>query len=56
MQSSSASHIQALKARHRALSNKIELEQSRPGCSDWFLKSLKQQKLHVKQQIEGIAG
>ena len=51
----SASHIQALQARHARLSQKIEMEQSKPGSSDWFIKSLKRQRLHVKEQIEGIS-
>ena len=51
----SATHRQALEARHAALSHKIELEQSRPGASDWYLKALKRQRLHLKEQIEGIS-
>jgi len=46
--------VEALKARHTALSNKIELEQNRPGSSDWYLRALKQQKLHLKEEIEGL--
>jgi hypothetical protein len=56
MPNSSASHLESLQARHRALAHKIELEQSRPGSSDWYLKALKTQKLHLKERIEGIAG
>lgn len=51
----SSAHIQALEVRHAAISHKIELEQSRPGASDWYLKALKRQKLYLKQQIEGIS-
>jgi hypothetical protein len=51
----SASRREALEARHIALSNKIEMEQSRPGASDWYLNALKRQKLFLKDQIEGIA-
>lgn len=51
----SAAHREALEARHAAISHKIEVEQSRPGSSDWFLKSLKRQRLHLKEQIEGIS-
>lgn len=50
-----SAHLEALKARHMALSNKIEAEQSRPASNDWFLKSLKMQKLHLKEEIEEIA-
>ncbi len=51
----SASRLEALKARHVALSNKIEMEQGRPGASDWYLSALKRQKLSLKEQIEGIS-
>ncbi len=50
----SASRLESLQARHSALSRKIEIEQARPGSSDWFVKSLKRQRLHVKEQMEGI--
>ncbi len=53
---SSTSRLESLQARHRALSRQIEFEQGRPGSSDWLLSSLKRQRLHVKEQIEGIAG
>jgi hypothetical protein len=46
---------ETLQARHSAISQKIQQEQSRPGSSDWLLKSLKRQKLHLKEQIEGIS-
>ena len=52
---SSTSRLDALKSRHAALTNKIELEQGRPGSSDWYLKALKRQRLHLKEQIEGIS-
>lgn len=55
MPSVSASRLEALQARHSALSHKIEIEQSRPGSSDWLISSLKRQKLHLKEQMEGIA-
>lgn len=55
MPTSSAAHLEALQARHSALSHKIEIEQSRPGASDWLLKSMKRQRLHLKEQIEGIS-
>jgi hypothetical protein len=52
---STSSRQDALKSRHAALTNKIELEQGRPGASDWYLKALKRQRLHLKEQIEGIS-
>lgn len=50
-----SAHLEALKARHVALSNKIESEQTRPGTSDWYLRALKQQKLFLKETIEEVA-
>lgn len=52
----SASRLEALQVRHNALSHKIEEEQASLAGSDWYLKSLKQQRLHLKEQIEGIDG
>ena len=50
-----SARLEALKARHMALSHKIESEQTRPGSSDWYLRALKQQKLHLKEEIEEFA-
>lgn len=49
-----SSRLEALKTRHEALSHKIDEEQRRPGTSDWYLRALKQQKLHLKEEIEGL--
>jgi hypothetical protein len=46
--------VEALRSRHEALSNKIEMEQGRSGSSDWYLRALKQQKLHLKEEIEAL--
>ena len=46
--------VQALLARHNALAKLIEKEQSRPASSDSKLRALKRQKLHLKDEIEGI--
>lgn len=50
-----SAHLEGLQARHRAISQKIETEQSRPGSSDWYLRALKRQKLRLKERIEGIS-
>ncbi len=44
--------VEALRARHSALSRKIESEQIRPSSSDWYLKDLKRQKLKIKEELE----
>ena len=51
----SSTRLEALQARHIALTQKIEREQTRPGANDWIIRALKRQKLHIKEQIEGIA-
>ena len=51
-----SARLEALQSRHEALSHKIDMEQRRPGTSDWYLRALKQQKLHLKEEIEGITG
>ncbi|PZQ46062.1 MAG: DUF465 domain-containing protein [Micavibrio aeruginosavorus] len=54
--SASASRLEALQTRHAAINSKIELEQGRPGSSEFLLSRLKRQRLHLKEQIEGISG
>jgi hypothetical protein len=56
MPSTSSARLDALQARHEAISHKIEMEQNSPGASDWYITSLKRQRLHLKEQIEGING
>jgi hypothetical protein len=46
-------HLEALTARHAALSQRIETEQSSPSASQLMLKKLKAQKLKLKDEIEG---
>lgn len=46
--------VQALLARHHALSQQIENEQSSPAYSDSRLRELKRKKLLLKDEIEGI--
>jgi hypothetical protein len=52
---SSAARIEALKARHRQLSDSIESEQSRFFLGDHDIARMKKEKLMLKEQIEGIA-
>ncbi|HPF78470.1 MAG TPA: YdcH family protein [Alphaproteobacteria bacterium] len=54
MVSASSARVEALKAKHKLLSRKIELEQSRPFISEYQLSELKREKLKVKEEIEGI--
>lgn len=52
--STSSARIDALKAKHKSLSHKIESEQSRPFISEYHLSELKREKLKLKEEIEGI--
>lgn len=52
--SSSSSRVEALKAKHKSLSKKIESEQSRPFISEYQISQLKREKLKIKEEIEGI--
>lgn len=53
---STSAHLEALEARHAAISHKIESEQRGLGVDDLYIRMLKQQKLHLKEMIEGISG
>ena len=48
------SRVKALKAKHTALSTRIEELQKRPFTADYYLRQLKKQKLRIKEKIEGI--
>jgi hypothetical protein len=50
----SAARIDALKVKHKSLSQKIETEQSRPFISGYQIGELKREKLKLKEEIEGI--
>ena len=52
--SSSLAHIEALKAKHKSLSKRIEKEQSSPSVSDYLIGAMKKEKLKLKEEIEGI--
>ncbi len=49
-----SARVEALKAKHKNLSDKIELEQRRPFISEHILAELKREKLKIKEKIEGI--
>jgi len=54
MVSSSSARVEALKAKHKTLSRRIETEQSRPFISEYQISELKREKLKLKEEIEGI--
>jgi hypothetical protein len=45
---------QALRIKLNQLSQKIEMEQSRPFTKDDLLKKMKRKRLELKEKIEGI--
>ena len=53
--SKSSAHVEALKAKHKYLSDEIETEQSRPFVRENLLTGLKRKKLKLKEQIEKIS-
>lgn len=52
--SAPSSRVEALKAKHKSLSNKIDDELKRPFVSEYQVSSLKREKLKLKEEIEGI--
>ncbi len=54
MTSTQNSRLDALQARHSALSARIEKEQQRPVTGGHHLQALKKQKLVLKEEIEEI--
>lgn len=50
----SNARLEALKAKHKSLSKKIETHQSMPSISDQEIVGLKREKLKLKEEIEGI--
>ncbi len=52
--SAQAARLEALKARHTALSDEIEQEQAKPAHDYCCIKKLKLKKLKLKEEIEGI--
>ena len=43
--------LEALKAKHRALSQQVDDAQKRLSTSDYYLNQLKKQKLFVKEKL-----
>jgi len=49
------SRIGSLKAKHQALEEAIEEQESRPHPDDDELHSLKKEKLRIKDELEGLS-
>jgi|GEM_PF-1311332 len=52
--SSPSARIEALKSKHHKLSKEIETGQTHYLMSDEEIRKLKLEKLHIKEEIEGI--
>jgi len=51
---SSSNRVDALRAKHKNLSSKIEQELNHPFFSEQKIAQLKREKLKLKEEIEGI--
>lgn len=54
LQTSSVNRLEALKSKHHMLETKIHNEEKRPLPSDYLLKQLKVEKLHVKEELDRL--
>jgi len=52
IQTQESVHLNALQAKHSALSMRIEEQQKHPSVSDTSLRKLKAKKLKIKDEIE----
>ncbi|MCZ0813886.1 MAG: YdcH family protein [Pseudomonadota bacterium] len=50
-----SSHVEELKKKHRALSDRVEEVQRAPGVSNLEIAELKKQKLRIKEEIERLS-
>lgn len=49
------SHLEELRKKHTALSEKVEEAQRAPGVDDLSVVELKKQKLHLKEEISRLS-
>lgn len=49
------SHVDELKRKHEALSERVEAAQRAPGTNDFDISTMKKQKLRLKEQIERLS-
>lgn len=47
-------HLKALKKRHADLEEKIRLEQAHAARNEGAVRRMKEQKLHIKEEIERL--
>jgi len=49
------SHVQELRRRHEALTEKVEIAQKSPGSNGLAISEMKKQKLKLKEEITKLA-
>lgn len=49
------SHLDELRRKHEALSEKVELAQRSPGFDDLVIAEMKKQKLRLKEEISRLS-
>ncbi len=54
--SSQGTRIKALQTKHNVISSQLEEAQNSPSATDFYLRQLKKQKLHLKDELEGLRG
>ena len=50
-----SSHVQELRRKHQALSDRVEAAQKSPGTDDLEIATLKKQKLKIKEEISRLS-
>lgn len=49
------SHLDQLRQKHQGLEARIKEEERRPGADNVAIRSLKREKLHIKEEIERLS-
>lgn len=50
-----AAHLDELRKKHEALSDKVEKAQASPGVNDLDIVAMKKEKLRLKEEIERLS-
>lgn len=50
-----SAHLEELRRKHQALSDKVEAAQRSPATDDMTISDLKKQKLRLKEEIERLS-
>lgn len=47
-------HLKSLEKKHSVLDEQIRLERAHASCNDVLLRQMKEQKLHLREEIERL--